>query len=316
MSEALLKENNLDDDVDVESYIKNSVDPEAAFKELGFALAGVNTAHPADPCKVWRKHIKSGVWAVGVTHDNDPTKVSYFLKHIEGRGIAQNTTELERNVDVSVNDVRRKVLKWKHEDAQEVIARLLDSTADNPDAFEPHAVLELMTPHRCPTCRSHNVRGDIGEGLTDCYTCGASFSADRIQEDLDADDPEAFIRNLPVIVPRITTSFSQTTPESAAQGDHSDNGWIDEDGVEMVPDAFDYEEGLSAVDLAVKFLLDKGASEASSSQFYSGVWYSAPWQTIDYRTGTDEERSFHLHEFSEAEERAIWDKLQREWKRR
>lgn len=321
MSNALLKENavddpmqmeGLDDDVDIESYVKNSADPEAAVKELGFTYEGPNTAHADDPCKVWRKRIKSGYWAIIVTHDNDPTKVSYFVHRVTGKGFFGNTTEIEGKEDVPMRDVRRTLMKWKLEDAQEVVARLLDSTADNPDAFEPHAVLELMAPHRCPVCRSHNISGDIAEGVADCYSCGTAFSADRIQEDeTDPDDAAAFINRLPLVQPRITVSFSRTTPESSAQGDASEHGWIDEEGEDMTPDSFDYEEGISAVDKAVKFLKEQGAVHASSSHFHPDVWYSTEYQTIDYATGEDEERSFHLKDFSDAEQQQIWNAMKR-----
>jgi len=132
----------------------------------------------------------------------------------------------------------------------------------------------------------------------------------------DEDDPQEFIKRLAVPQPRICTSFSQTTPESSAQGDASDHGWIDEEGVEMTPDDIDAEDGLTTVDLAVKFLSNEGAIHASSSHFHPGVWYSTDYHTIDYRNGTDEERCFHLTDFAEAEEQAIWDKLQLLWRRR
>lgn len=303
---------SLDDEVDVESYVKNSADPEAAIKELGFEFVGVNTAQPEDPCKVWRKRLKSGIWAIVVTHDNNPNTVSYFKRRVEGRGVFSGSTELERKVDVPFRDVRRTLMKWQNEDAREVVARLLDSTADNPDAFEPNAVPELMAPHRCPACRSHNVSGDIAEGMADCYNCGTAFSADRIQEDAtDPDDAADFINRLPLVQPRITVSFSRTTPESSAQGDASEHGWIDEEGVDMTPDSFDYDEGISAVDKAIKFLKDQGAVHPSASHFHPDVWYSTEYQTIDYRTGEDEERSFHLKDFSPAEQQQIWDAMKR-----
>lgn len=134
-------------------------------------------------------------------------------------------------------------------------------------------------------------------------------------ESLDPDDPVQFIARLPDRSPRIRTSFSQTTPESSEQGDLSATGWIDQEGEEMVPDDIDYEEGLGIVDLAVKFLHNKGAIEPSSSRFHLGVWYSTDWSTVDYRTGTDEQHSFHLVDFTPGEEKEIWDKLHAQWRR-
>jgi len=77
----------------------------------------------------------------------------------------------------------------------------------------------------------------------------------------------------------------------------------------MEPDEYDKEEGLTCVDLAVKFLQHEGAIHASSTQFHSGVWYSTEFSVIDYSNGTEEERSFHLYGFTEEEERAIWHEL-------
>ena len=118
-----------------------------------------------------------------------------------------------------------------------------------------------------------------------------------------------FINAMEMPNPRITVTYSQTTPESVEQGDTSASGYIDEEGKPMTPDEFDYEEGLGVADLAVKFLMDEGAVHASASHFHPGVWYSTEYQTIDYRTGTDEERCFHLVDFSEAEELDVWNKF-------
>jgi len=230
----------------------------------------------------------------------------------------------------------RKLMAQKTE-AQEVIYRLLDN---DPDAFDPRAELDRFLPNRCPECGSHNVSDADDQGLIDCLNCGIWFDilhpisdendfpppnlglsdeipgSEMTEAIEDEDDPQEFINRLAVPQPRICTSFSQTTPESSAQGDSSDHGWIDEEGVEMTPDEIDAEEGLTTVDLAVKFLYDKGAIHASASHFHPSVWYSTEYCVIDYATGTDEERCFHLKDFSEAEEQAIWDKLQLLWQRR
>lgn len=300
---------SLDDEVDVESYVQKSLDPAASLKELGFTNRGTSE----DGSKTfWLRRLGRGFWQ-SVFVNNTTGEVVYRKVKTHGRGLLNTEFTVHDHVtNASMNDVRRKVLKWKHEDAQEVVARLLDSTADNPDAFEPNAVPELMAPHRCPACRSHNVSGDIAEGMVDCYNCGTAFSADRIQEDTtDPDDAADFINRLPLVQPRITVSFSRTTPESSAQGDASEHGWIDEEGVDMTPDSFDYDEGISAVDKAIKFLKDQGAVHPSSSHFHPDVWYSTEYQTINYATGEDEERSFHLKDFSPAEQQQIWDAMKR-----
>lgn len=108
---------------------------------------------------------------------------------------------------------------------------------------------------------------------------------------------------------RITITFSRTTPESAAEGDFSETGWIDQEGVDMNPDDFDREEGVTVADKAAAYLFNEGAYTTSSSQFHPGMWYSTEWSTTNYQTGEEEERNFHLVGFSEEEERAVWDKF-------
>ncbi len=109
--------------------------------------------------------------------------------------------------------------------------------------------------------------------------------------------------------PRILESFSRTDPESVEAGDFSETGWIDEEGYEIEPDP-EYDETI--VSLAVEHLRDKGAFDASSSRFHLGIWYSTGWEVVDYGTGEEEERSYHLKGFTPEEEQKIYDELQRE----
>lgn len=109
--------------------------------------------------------------------------------------------------------------------------------------------------------------------------------------------------------PRVTCTYSQTTPESVEAGDTSEAGWIDDEGVSMAPDEFDIEDGLTLADNTARFLQKNGATEASSSAFHPGVWYSTGYQTIDYKTGTDEERNYHLVGFTEEQEYEVWKKM-------
>lgn len=71
--------------------------------------------------------------------------------------------------------------------------------------------------------------------------------------------------------PRILTTYSTVTPESAEHGDVADSGWIDEDGVPMGDD------DESAVDDAVKFLKDKGVEPSSSA--YTIKVFGTPMST-------------------------------------
>jgi hypothetical protein len=130
-----------------------------------------------------------------------------------------------------------------------------------------------------------------------------------LETDPDLVDPVRYLKDLTGPDKRIRITFSRTTPESAAEGDFSSSGWINEEGVDMTPDLYDVEEGVTAVDKAVKFLRDEGVSTASSSRFSPGDWFSTEWQTIDYRTGEDEERSFHLVGFTPEEQIEIHDRL-------
>lgn len=213
-----------------------------------------------------------------------------------------------------------------HVEAQEVIHALLDS---DPDAFDPRADLERLIPHKCPNCGSSNISNEADdEGLLDCFNCGIWFDPLHPEnapqfpglhcrvsqrgprnENVDPDDPHDFISRMPLLDPRIVISYSQTTPESAADGDFSESGWIDEEGVSMKPDDIDYEEGIGTADLAAKYLQREGATQASASFFHPGVWYSTGWNTVDYGTGTEEERNYHLKDFTEEEERQVWNLL-------
>lgn len=105
--------------------------------------------------------------------------------------------------------------------------------------------------------------------------------------------------------PVIRESFTLYTPESVEAGDAAEHGWVDEEGVDMTPDKYDVEEGVTAVDKAVKHLRSEGASEPSSSSFHPGIWY-ASMHDADMRTGEQEEHHFHLDGFSPEEQREVF----------
>ena len=108
--------------------------------------------------------------------------------------------------------------------------------------------------------------------------------------------------------PVIKETFTLYTPESVEAGDAAERGWIDEEGADMTPDEYDREEGLTAVDKAVKHLRNEGATQASSTDFHKGIWYSS-MHAEDPRTGEQEEHGFHLDGFSPEEERAIFEQM-------
>lgn len=108
---------------------------------------------------------------------------------------------------------------------------------------------------------------------------------------------------------KIATTYQTVTPESAEQGDYADQGWEDEEGESMTPDEYDAEDGITAVDKAVRFLQDKGGNEPSSSQFHEGVWYSTVDPERDFHTGEEKYYSFHLKGFTPEEEAQIFEKI-------
>lgn len=118
-------------------------------------------------------------------------------------------------------------------------------------------------------------------------------------------------------VPLIRISFTRITRGDSDDSDdyEEEHGWIDEEGVEFEPDESDIEDGMteseSIVNQAVDFLKKEGVSEASSTAFHTGVWYSTEYETIDYGTGEAEERSFHLKGFSPEEEAEIFKHVTR-----
>jgi hypothetical protein len=119
---------------------------------------------------------------------------------------------------------------------------------------------------------------------------------------------------------KIMVTYSIVTPESAAEGDHADHGYID------VPTG-EYRsmntqrsramkargESVKTVEEAAEFILEHGnpmdwIPEPSSSSYHHGIWYS-----VHYRDDGDEseERSFHPEGFSLSEERKLYDLLMR-----
>jgi hypothetical protein len=104
---------------------------------------------------------------------------------------------------------------------------------------------------------------------------------------------------------RILVTYEIITSESADEGDAAERGWVDDEGSSMEPDEYD-EEGITAVDKAIKFLCHDGATEASSYPFSVGTWYTTEGDP-DYRTGETEYHGYHLKDFTPEEEHAIYD---------
>lgn len=107
-------------------------------------------------------------------------------------------------------------------------------------------------------------------------------------------------------VPHVVSYYENWTPEDLEAGDTGDRG--ENDDVEFELDEYDIEEGLELADLVVKYLSERGVSEASSSQFHKGVWYDTE-PTQDFRTGEWRRESYHLKGFSEEDEAEVYRQL-------
>lgn len=70
-------------------------------------------------------------------------------------------------------------------------------------------------------------------------------------------------------------TYNETTPESVAEGDFSESGWVFQD-VEHTVDEFVH-------------LIDSELMTCESS-----TWLSTDWYTTCYKTGTDRQESIHL----------------------
>jgi hypothetical protein len=115
--------------------------------------------------------------------------------------------------------------------------------------------------------------------------------------------------------PRIRISYETLTPsDEEDEWPEEERGWEDEEGVSMIPDEWDREEGLGPVDLAFNFLKDNYATDFSSSSMDLGGWWSASGES-DIRTGAVTTRFFHLTGFTEDELEQVYEKW-RQWQRR
>lgn len=104
-------------------------------------------------------------------------------------------------------------------------------------------------------------------------------------------------------VPHIVSYYETYTPEDVEVGDAGERGDLDDVTIEL--DEYDIEEGLTVVDLAVKYLKECGAYEPSSMPFSVGTWYSTE-ASEDYRTGNNTIESYHLKGFSPDQQKQIY----------
>lgn len=311
-----------DDVIDAAGYAADTLDANAALPRLGFQKSTSN-----DKNSYWYKRISANVF-LGVVFHLDSGLVS--CSRVVRDPVTTGQRELFQAVDIPVTKVADWMAaqsKTSQTEAMELIRGLLDA---DPDALQPRSEIDRLISGTCPECGSDNVSPEADEeGLVDCMNCGIWWNplakgvydqpvaegivhATRLRNDEGLDDEIGDLKGYALKhgeKPRIRISFARTTPESAADGDNSETGWIDEEGVAMEVDDEDREMELTLEYITARYLINEGALYPSSSSFHAGIWYSTEPAVIDYRTGETEERSYHLYGFSEQQERQIWNEL-------
>jgi hypothetical protein len=103
----------------------------------------------------------------------------------------------------------------------------------------------------------------------------------------------------------------RTTYTEVCDGELVDPDTVEE-SEDCTPDQWDTEDGVSAVDKAVEFLANESITEASSSQWHRGLWYSYVDGSYcsDYRTGEQTEVSAHLDDgWTDDQAREIFERV-------
>jgi len=96
----------------------------------------------------------------------------------------------------------------------------------------------------------------------------------------------------------VRITYEIITEESAREGEAAERGWEDEEGSEYSVD--------EVIDLIEE-------CEPSSTQFHTGIWYSSE-EEMDMYSGKYKSLSYHLSEFSEEDQRTIFQSNRR-WAR-
>jgi hypothetical protein len=117
---------------------------------------------------------------------------------------------------------------------------------------------------------------------------------------------------------KIMVTYSIVTPESAAEGDSDDNGFIDVPTGKYLSMNTQRDKAMKArgqsvrtVEEAARLIRDYGDPEPSSSEYHHGIWYSVVYAMSPSDDKWSEERSFHPEGFSLSEERRLFDLLMR-----
>ena len=114
---------------------------------------------------------------------------------------------------------------------------------------------------------------------------------------------------------RVRVTFEEITPGAEDGDEHEvESGWEDEDGAVMEEYVRD-DDDEPIVAATARFILHGGHVEASTSPgWHKGVWYSQTdsAQGRDYfERGIERRLSYHLDGFTEEEERAVYNEIQR-----
>jgi hypothetical protein len=112
---------------------------------------------------------------------------------------------------------------------------------------------------------------------------------------------------------RIKISYDVVTPESAEIGDFAETGWENEKGVCIDPNELDVDEFGSEFAAVVAIAVEtigNGVEASDSPTCCPGhTWYTKIDGEMDYEDGSEKRLSYHLDEFSEEEEEAIYAEL-------
>lgn len=147
-------------------------------------------------------------------------------------------------------------------------------------------------------------RTDYGFGNP--YMCFATF--------IPFPDPPMAIRDAveqATTSPRLRISFSRYTYESIAAGEAAESGWLDEQGIVFEPDVLDIQDGLTAVDLAARYLADRLVEPSVSQGWVPGMWYTQHRAEEDFTTGEYVDYHYHPAGFTDEEQALLAEQVRR-----
>ena len=126
-------------------------------------------------------------------------------------------------------------------------------------------------------------------------------------------------------MPKILETYEIWTPEDAEIGATDGQGWIDEEGYEIEPDKYDFEEFLeenelpedtpdeeirdSVIAMLAADYLEDHYVDTGGASFSPGLSYTNYNYDEDYETGGKEQRSYHLEGFTPEQEKFIFEAL-------